>query len=219
MTAVLQHLTLHPHRPDDETVAAAVACLRSGGLVLAPTDTTYGLLADAEQPAAHARVFAAKERPRDQPVPYLLADLAQVQAFLASSLPREVEAVAGRFWPGALTLVMAGTDAVAPHLLDARGTVAIRVPAHPFVRALAEGVGGPLTGTSANRSGQPPATTAREAALQLGAVADCLVDGGMAVGAPSTIIDTTRSPWRVLRPGPIPAAAVAQTAGVPVQEA
>ena len=218
MSAHVQFLKLRQNHPHDDAVAATVACLRSGGLVLAPTDTTYGLLADAEQAASYLRVFEIKGRALDQPVPYLLADLAQVEAFLAAGLPPPAHAAAARFWPGALTLVVNATEAVAPHLIDTRGTVAVRVPDSPFVRAVANGVGGPLTGTSANRSGQPPATTAHEAEGQLGTMVDCVVDGGVAMGTPSTIIDTSRSPWRVLRAGPVTATQVAHAAGVPVEE-
>ena len=169
-------------------IAAAVEALRAGGLVAYPTDTLYGLGADALNEAAVERVFEAKGRPQGMPLPLLISDAEQLP-MVAASVPDAALTLAGAFWPGGLTLVLPVSDAVPP-LVTARGwKVAVRLPDHPVPRALAEGLGRPITGTSANRSGGPEPRTAagvREAlgeAVDVGAGHGAVAGGALVDGA------------------------------------
>ncbi len=186
----------------DAGVAAAVAALRRGDLVVLPTDTVYGLGADAFSPAAVARLLAAKGRGRDLPVPVLVGNLRTIDglALSVSDLTREVIET---FWPGGLTVVVRAAPSLAWDLGETRGTVAVRMPLHPVALAvLAET--GPLAVSSANRTGHPPSTSAAEALAQLGSDVSVYLDGGPAgEPVPSTIVDLTGDRPRVLRVGAI----------------
>ena len=188
-------------------IAEAAAAIRRGELVVLPTDTVYGVAADAFNPVAVNLLLAAKGRGRDMPVPVLVSSRAMLAAVVS-----EVTETAGRlvdeFWPGALTLVLRETPHLAWDLGEARGTVAVRMPDHPLATALIDQTG-PLAVSSANRSGQPPATTAMDARLQLGASVSVYLDGGPGAAAvPSTIVDLTGDRPRLLRAGALDAEAL-----------
>ncbi|HEX4654817.1 MAG TPA: L-threonylcarbamoyladenylate synthase [Mycobacteriales bacterium] len=188
-------------------LAEAAATIRRGELVVVPTDTVYGVAADAFNPAAVNLLLAAKGRGRDMPVPVLVSSRAMLDAVVI-----EVPDAAGRlveaFWPGALTLVLRETPHLAWDLGEARGTVAVRRPDHPIVTALIEQTG-PLAVSSANRSGQPPATTAMDARLQLGASVSVYLDSGPGgAPVPSSIVDFTGETPRLLRAGALDADAL-----------
>ena len=188
-------------------IAEAAAAIRRGELVVAPTDTVYGVAADAFSPAAVNLLLAAKGRGRDMPVPVLVASRAMLEAVVS-----EVTEAAGKlvdaFWPGALTLVLRETPHLAWDLGEARGTVAVRMPDHPVVTALIEQTG-PLAVSSANRSGQPPASTAMDARLQLGAAVSVYLDAGPGgAPVPSSIVDLTGDEPRLLRAGALDADAL-----------
>ena len=153
--------------PDPAILARAASVLRGGGVIVFPTDTLYGLAADARNPRAVEAVVRVKGRAPAEPLPLVAADAGQVEreAAVMSPLARRL---ARRFWPGPLTLVVAARTSLAPAVTAGTGTVAIRVPDHIVARRLAELAGVPLTSTSANRSGFPPAATAAEAAAGLG---------------------------------------------------
>jgi L-threonylcarbamoyladenylate synthase len=197
----------------DDAVTAAAAAVRRGRLVVLPTDTVYGIGADAFNPTAVNVLLAAKGRGRDMPVPVLVASQSMVDA-VVDRMPEPGRALAQAFWPGALTLVVRHTAHLAWDLGDSRGTVAVRMPDHPLAVELIERTG-PLAVSSANRSGQPPATTAEEARRQLGAAVAVYLDGGPSpeVAAPSTIVDITDTTPRVLRQGALTVEAL--TAVVP----
>jgi L-threonylcarbamoyladenylate synthase len=184
-------------------IAAAAAVIRRGGLVVIPTDTVYGVAADAFRPEAVAALLAAKGRGRDMPVPVLVASREMAQA-VVDGLSDAGRALADAFWPGALTLVARHTPHLSWDLGETRGTVAVRVPDHPVALELIEQTG-PLAVSSANRSGHPPATTMLDARLQLGAAVEVYLDAGPAGGedepAPSSIVDVTADPPRLLRAG------------------
>jgi tRNA threonylcarbamoyl adenosine modification protein (Sua5/YciO/YrdC/YwlC family) len=184
-------------------VSAAAAAVRRGHLVVLPTDTVYGVGADAFNPTAVNVLLAAKGRGRDMPVPVLVASRSMVDA-VVDRMPDAGRALAEAFWPGALTLVVRHTAHLAWDLGDSRGTVAVRMPDHPLAVELIERTG-PLAVSSANRSGQPAASTAEEARAQLGAAVAVYLDGGPApdVAQPSTIVDVTGEVPRVLRVGAI----------------
>jgi L-threonylcarbamoyladenylate synthase len=187
----------------DTGIAAAAAAVRRGQLVVLPTDTVYGVGADAFNPAAVSLLLAAKGRGRDMPTPVLVSSRAMLEA-VVDQLPETGRALVDAFWPGALTLVVRHTVHLSWDLGDARGTVAVRMPDHPVALALIEQTG-PLAVSSANRSGHPPARTALEARLQLGAAVSVYLDGGPAPESilPSSIVDLTGDAPRLLRAGAV----------------
>lgn len=182
---------------------AAAAALGWGRLVLLPTDTVYGVAADAFSPEAVTGLLAAKNRGRTMPVPVLIGE-ASTLAGLVTRTPPAATVLAQAFWPGALTLVVEHAPSLAWDLGEAEGTVAVRLPDDELTRDLLRRTG-PLAVSSANRSGRPAATTAQEAVAQLGEHAAVVLDGGpRTASAPSTIVDCTGSTPRVLRVGAIP---------------
>ena len=190
--------------PDARTAGleAAAAAVGRGELVLLPTDTVYGVAADAFTPAAVTGLLAAKNRGRAMPVPVLIGE-ASTLAGLVVNLPSVANRLAQEFWPGGLTLVLEHAPSLAWDLGDAEGTVAVRLPDDDLARDLLRRTG-PLAVSSANRSGRPAATTAQQAMEQLGAHAAVVLDGGARDGsAASTIVDCTAPTPRVLRVGAI----------------
>ncbi|MFZ5918313.1 MAG: L-threonylcarbamoyladenylate synthase [Chloroflexota bacterium] len=192
------------------TIAHAARLLACGGLVAFATDTVYGLGAPALDAAAVERLFAAKERPRHMAIPVLLASAADLP-LVARAVPPAARRLAERFWPGPLTLVLPRQPTL-PAVLTAGGdTVAVRVPDHPTARALIAALGAPLAASSANRSGGPSPVTAQEVLAQLGGRIDLILDGGPCPGGvPSTLLDLTTDPPRLLRPGPVTQAALSR---------
>jgi len=184
-------------------IKKGVQILREGGVIAFPTDTVYGLGADAFNPPAVERVYEIKNRPRSQQFPLLIADVSQLTA-LAEPISEIAWFLARRFWPGGLTLVLSRKATVPAHLAS-RFTIAVRIPNHPVCLALIKGLGNPVTGTSANTSGQPAALTADEVGQQLEGKVDLVIDGGRCPGGrESTIVDMTSEPPTILRHGAIP---------------
>jgi L-threonylcarbamoyladenylate synthase len=183
-------------------------------LVAFPTETVYGLGADAASPDALRRLYRVKGRPADHPVIVHLADTAELDDF-ASDVPDLARALAREFWPGPLTLVLhKRTDRIADEATGGRPTVGLRVPAHPVALALLAAFGGGVAAPSANRFGRVSPTTAQHVRDDLGSDADLVLDGGPTrVGVESTIVDVTGSP-RILRVGGIGEAALASVTGV-----
>jgi tRNA threonylcarbamoyl adenosine modification protein (Sua5/YciO/YrdC/YwlC family) len=182
---------------------AAASAIAAGALVLLPTDTVYGVAADAFTPSAVTGLLAAKNRGRTMPVPVLIGE-ASTLAGLVVDLPPVATRLAEAFWPGGLTLVLEHAPSLAWDLGDAEGTVAVRLPDDELTRELLRRTG-PLAVSSANRSGRPAATTAHDAAAQLGDHAAVVLDGGPRnSSAASTIVDCTGPVPRVLRVGAIP---------------
>ncbi|HVS69126.1 MAG TPA: L-threonylcarbamoyladenylate synthase [Mycobacteriales bacterium] len=189
----------------------AAAALRNGELVVLPTDTVYGVGADAFLPAAIDALLAAKGRDRSMPVPVLVSSPAMLDA-LVDKMPEVATALAQEFWPGALTLVVRHTAHLVWDLGDSRGTVAVRMPANDLAQDLISRTG-PLAVSSANRTGHDAATTAMEARLQLGAAVSVYLDGGSSGGSvASTIIDVTGERPRLLRAGALDLNAVREIA-------
>lgn len=185
-----------------------VAVLRTGGVVVLPTDTVYGLAALPASASAIERVFALKGRRADVPIAVLCASAEQALGLAEATAG--VDEVAKRFWPGPLTLVLPRRAGVALHLGAPEHTIGLRVPDHPLVQAVAEQTG-PIAVTSANRHGDPTAATAGGAVASLEGDPDLVVDGGTLDAAASTVVDATTSPWTVLRHGPIDPAEVIAT--------
>jgi L-threonylcarbamoyladenylate synthase len=183
--------------------AVAVEVLRAGGLVAMPTDTVYGVGVALGTPEGLPRLFAAKDRPLDRAIVLLVADLEQAAS--VGVISPAARALAERFWPGGLTLVLAqAPGARLPAVLTAgAATIGVRLPDHECPRALARELG-PLPVTSANRSGHPDARAAADVLAQLGARIDLVLDGGPAGGGiPSTVVDCSGGLPRVLRVGAI----------------
>lgn len=181
---------------------AAQAALRRGELVVMPTDTVYGIAAEAFDPVAVDRLLAAKGRGRDMPPPVLVGTVRAAIA-LIQELGEMGKDLIDEFWPGGLTLVFRSSPTLVWDIGETKGTVAIRMPLHAVALGLLKKTG-PLAVSSANYSGQPPATTADDAVEQLGESVAVYLDGGKCPGdVPSTIVDLTGSVPRLLRPGVI----------------
>lgn len=190
-----------PSDPDPQALVLAAEVLRRGGLVAFPTETVYGLGANALDAAAVARIFAAKGRPASNPLIVHVADIAEAHK-LVSHWPREAQLLAERFWPGPLTLVLPGSDLVPPIVTAGGPTVAVRVPAHPVALALLRAAGLPLAAPSANRSTGLSPTQASHVLRSLQGFAEVLLDAGPTSGGlESTVLDLTARPYQLLRPG------------------
>ena len=184
-------------------VDRALEVIRDGGLVAIPTETVYGLAADASNEDAVRRIFAAKGRPADHPLIVHVASAAQL-ADWASSVPPSAALLAATCWPGPLTVLVPKATNVLPVVTGGRDTVGVRVPAHPLTLELLERFGGGLAAPSANHFGMVSPTTAEHVRADLGAAVDFVLDGGACpVGVESTIVDCTVSPPQILRPGGI----------------
>jgi len=186
-------------------VDRAVDALRQGEVIGFPTDTVYGVGAHAFLPQAVTRLYAVKDRPAGMAIPLLLPGV-EALPLVCIDIPALAWEIAGRFWPGPLSLVLRRAPAV-PDAVTAGGeTVAVRVPDHPLVRELCRRLGAPLAATSANRHGWPPPVTAGEVRAALAGRIPLILDGGPCPGGvASTLLDLTVSPPAILRPGPVTA--------------
>ncbi|MFO1320855.1 MAG: L-threonylcarbamoyladenylate synthase [Burkholderiales bacterium] len=193
---------------DDEGIALAVRLLRDGGLVGFPTETVYGLGADAANPAAVRRIFEAKGRPADHPVIVHVAEVRQLPDW-ARDVPPDAAALAEAFWPGPMTLILPRATHVSDLVTGGQDSVGLRIPSHPVALRLLAAFGGGVAGPSANRFGRISPTTAAHVREDLGERVDLILDGGPCrVGIESTIIDVTGARPRILRPGMISTARI-----------
>lgn len=188
---------------DEARIAQAAARLAAGELVAFPTETVYGLGADAENPSAVARIYALKGRPARHPVIVHLADTVQLERY-AANVPPAARALAAHFWPGPLTLVLRRHARIPDAVTGGQDTVALRVPAHPLARALLARFGRGVAAPSANRYGHVSPTTAAHVRAEFPAEELLVLDGGScAVGIESTIVDLSGRAPRLLRPGAV----------------
>jgi L-threonylcarbamoyladenylate synthase len=189
--------------PIVDDLAEAIAALRASELVVFPTETFYGIAADAASPDALARLFAVKQREAGKPVALIAADC-QTAFGLAHEVPADARRLADAFWPGPLTIVFPARDGMPSEILGDDRRVGVRVSSHPIARALAAGLGRSITATSANLAGEPPATALAEARRALRAKIKVYLEGGtLAGGAPSSVVAIDTAGWRVLRAGAI----------------
>ncbi|WP_066898640.1 L-threonylcarbamoyladenylate synthase [Mycolicibacterium houstonense] len=194
-------------------IASAVSAVKGGRLVVMPTDTVYGIGADAFDSEAVGALLAAKGRGRDMPVGVLVGSWTTIDG-LVYSVPPAARELIRAFWPGALSLVVEQAPSLQWDLGDANGSVMLRMPLHPVAIELLREVG-PMAVSSANVSGQPAAVTAADARGQLGDKVEVYLDGGPAERqAASTIVDLTSAQPRILREGPISAEAIARVLAV-----
>lgn len=188
-------------------VEEAATLLKEGRLVIFPTDTLYGIGADAFNAEAIDALYEVKQRPQAKGIPILLADPDDLDK-VALGLPGQARPLSERFWPGPLTLVVPRRPTL-PSNISPNENVAVRIPDNGVARALIRAAGGAVATSSANRTGQPPAHNAQEAMAALAGLAAAVLDGGpVAHGAPSTIVDCTADPPRILREGPLSAEAL-----------
>jgi L-threonylcarbamoyladenylate synthase len=194
-------------------IASAVGALKGGRLVVMPTDTVYGIGADAFDNTAVSALLAAKGRGRDMPVGVLVGSWHTIEG-LVYTMPDGARELIRAFWPGALSLVVAQAPSLQWDLGDARGTVMLRMPLHPVAIELLREVG-PMAVSSANVSGKPPAVDAAEARGQLGDLIDVYLDAGPSQQqAASTIVDLTGTTPRILRAGPVSVERIAGVLGL-----
>ncbi|MBN1152022.1 MAG: threonylcarbamoyl-AMP synthase [Dehalococcoidia bacterium] len=191
----------------DRQIGDAARILSSGGVVAFPTDTVYGLGADIRNAAAVDRIYTIKGRPKGSPLPVLISDISRITDVVDDPAPLALH-LASLSWPGGLTLVVP-TGLPLPEALLQDGCVGVRVPDDPICIRLIERLGSPITGTSANRSGQPAAINARQVREQLGTSVDYILDAGQAQQAkPSTVVRVAEGKVTVLREGVIPSQAI-----------
>jgi len=196
-------LEIDPQNPEREKISAAIAVLKEGGVIAYPTETFYGLGADAFSETAVEKVFALKGRNPGNPLSLIVADERALHALVAE-VPNKARELMKRFWPGPLTIVFRAAPGVSPRLTANTGTIAIRISSHPIAALLARELGSPLTATSANLSGQKETVSAAGVKDVFGNVADMIIDGGETPGGlGSTIVDVTVLPFRILREGAI----------------
>jgi L-threonylcarbamoyladenylate synthase len=196
-------IPVDPTSPDAATIARAAGILRRGGLVAFPTETVYGLGANALDAAAVLRIFAAKGRPPYNPLIVHVPDLAAARALVAA-WPAAAQQAAAAFWPGPLSLVLPRTAAVPDEVTGGLGTVGVRVPAHPVTLALLRAAAVPLAAPSANRFTRISPTSARHVAAELGDRVDLILDGGVTpLGIESAVLDLTGARPRLLRHGAV----------------
>ena len=195
-------LKASPVHPEPEVVASAVQLLRDGGVVAYATDTLYGLAVDPRLDRAVEKLFDIKGRADGQAIPLIAGSLDQ--ALMAAEFGDRELRLVREFWPGPLTIVVPARPGMSARMLAHGGTVAIRVPAQPIARALALGLGSPITSTSANLSGSPAPASALDLDPAVRAALDAVIDSGAAPGgAPSTIVSMTSGSLQLLRAGAI----------------
>lgn len=200
-----QRLYVDPHQPDPAAIAVAAAAITGGQLVAFPTETVYGLGANALDPAAVERIFTAKQRPGTDPLIVHLATASHLDR-VVQEIPAVVQGLAERFWPGPLTIVLHRGQGVAPNVSAGRSTVAVRVPAHPVAHALLVACNLPIAAPSANLFSRISPTTAQHVLDDLDGRIAVVLDGGpTTIGLESTVVDLTQASPVLLRPGGVPA--------------
>ncbi|MFI5385499.1 MAG: L-threonylcarbamoyladenylate synthase [Fimbriimonadales bacterium] len=200
----------------DENIARAATAIRKGKLVVMPTETVYGLAADAMNQKAVKDIFSAKDRPSDNPLIIHIADIGQVET-VAREFPKSAQVLAERFWPGPLTLVLWKTPGVCSEVTGGLDTVGVRMPSHPVALALIRQAGTPLAAPSANRFMKLSPTKAEHIDPALARRVELVLDGGASqVGVESTVVDCTHSTPRILRPGGISRGEIEAALGAPL---
>ncbi len=205
-----------PMHVSEAEIAAACAALARGEVIGLPTETVYGLAGDARNPAALQRIFATKGRPSDHPLIVHLADASDLDTW-ARAIPDAARALAAAFWPGPLTLILKRAADVSDLVTGGQDSIGLRVPNHAVALELLQRFGGALAAPSANRFGHVSPTTAQHVRDEFGDAVPIVLDGGPCrIGIESTIVDLSGAAPRILRPGQIGAAAIAQVLGAPV---
>lgn len=195
--------SVHPQGLPDDAISAAAEEIQKGGLVIFPTSSFYALGASAFRPDALRRVFGVKKRSADKPLLVLIADRNQLSG-LVTDVPNSAELLIRNFWPGQVTVVFRARPDLSPILTAHSGKIGVRLAGHPVAAALVKKCGVPISGTSANVSGATGCTALSELGKELKCQVDLILDAGtLAGGAPSTVVDATVDPVRILREGAI----------------
>lgn len=187
---------------DVDAINEAARCIREGGVVCFPTESTYGLAVDIRIPSALERLVKLKGRDPKSPFGLIVSSVDDAK-MLSSDWPPRADELANMHWPGPLTIVVPALKTLASMLVGEQGGVGIRCSSHPIASELVQRVGAPITATSANLSGEPNATRIEEARARLGDGVDVYLDGGVCDEKPSTLVLVNQSDCQVLRPGPI----------------
>lgn len=208
MTTILK---INPENPEPEKIDEAVDLLKKDGVIAFPTETFYGLGADARNEAAIEKIFGIKGRDFKNPILVVIGDVRHLETF-ADDVPDEARKLMSRFWPGPLTIVFRAAPSVSPKLTAGTAKIGIRLTSHPIAMEISKRLGGPVTATSANLSGSPECSSTAEVISQLEGKLDGIVDGGHTPGGKgSTIVDVTVYPPKVLREGMIPSSLIQDT--------
>lgn len=196
-------LPVDPHDPDPGTVREIVDVLKGQGIVALPTDTLYGLAVDIFSGAAVGRLLTLKGRPPDKPIPIFISSIEGLEG-VAEEIPGPAQRLAQQFWPGPLTLILHASPHIPEEITARTGTVGVRIANLALIEAILAALGRPISGTSANRGGGVSPVTVTDVVNELGHHCDVVVDGGEAGGGiPSTVLDCTESPFRLLREGAV----------------
>lgn len=197
-------IKVNPDRPEHEKIKKAAEVIRNGGLVAFPTETVYGLGANALDREAVNKIFAIKKRPSTDPIIVHISDLKQLDT-IVKNVPEIAKVLAKRFWPGPLTLIMERSDSVPDNVSAGLATVAVRMPSHPVSIALIKTSGLPIAAPSANIFSRPSSTKAQHIIDDFSDSVDLILDGGdSTIGVESTVLDLTSNPPVLLRPGGTP---------------
>ncbi len=196
-------LKIDPDSSEEKIIAGAVDILADGGIIAYPTETFYGLGADATNEKAIEKIFAVKGRDFKNPISLIIGQPSDIYP-LVRDIPKSAEKLMAAFWPGALTIVFQASNKISPLLTAGSGKIGLRVSSHPIALKIVQKLKSPLTATSANLSGAPECTRASEVAEQIGDKIDAIIDRGDTPGGKgSTIIDVTCDPSVILREGAI----------------
>lgn len=207
-------VAVNPMNPDSNIILKAAGILKSGGLVAFPTETVYGLAADATNPDAIRRIYEAKGRPPTNPLIVHCESVDRIRKQCVTQWPESAEVLARAFWPGPLTLILPKSDQIPEISTAGLAFVGVRIPETPVARALITAVDRPLAAPSANRSNRISPTMAEHVAADLGDRIAMIIDAGPCrAGVESTVLDLTTDPPAILRPGPITAAEISQVIG------
>ena len=199
------------------SINRAAEILRGGGVIALPTDTLYGISANALDEDAASRVFRVKGREERSPLPIFVSDSDDLYKY-GRDVPDVAVRLAETFWPGKLTIVVGKSDRIPDVVSGGLNTVGLRVPDHTVPREIVGQLGSPITATSANVSGKPALTTAEDVVAQLGGRLDLVLDGGnLAPSLPSTVIDVTTVPPTILREGAVSPADIHKLAGIELE--
>jgi L-threonylcarbamoyladenylate synthase len=201
-TPMAEIMRIDPAQPSPQLIDKAAEVIQGGGVIIYPTETLYGLGANPLDPQAMKKLYTIKGREKTKPIPFLIKDLEMLETLVAD-IPPIGRQLMERYWPGALTLIFRATKGLPPPLWGEKGTIGLRISAHPIAQLIAEALDNPLTSTSANPAGEGDLTDIRMIARAFGDQVDLIIDGGAVAGIGSTVIDLTTTPPTVVREGMI----------------
>jgi len=197
-------IKINPKKPQNEIIKKAALILKNGGLIVMPTETVYGIVANAYDAKAAGKIFRVKRRSRKKPFIVLVSKKSDIRK-IAKNIPPEAEILTRKFWPGPLTLVLERKKSIPKVIAGGKNTIAVRMSPHPVVLSIIRALGSPITAPSANLSGKSPHKTVEGVINELGKKPEIslILDAGKTLGGISTILDLTKKPFKILRTGKI----------------